>query len=269
MDFFYNFDISRDIPYFNRLPENIQLSAESSVVNVIYQSFVITADQDYLMSRLLAQKGLVRGFYWAAAQAIEKYLKAFLLMNGEGVKNFKGHPLKRIFEAASRIDSSIAEINILPHQDIEVVDTLTHHLIKFRVQDFINELELHGNANNRYNLFGVKYNTGHLLAMDSFSFQVRKIIGVIPINESFRKLSDDLVMIFEKNNPWFQLKGSLNQDNIIPSEEFPIQYSDSCTHLENIQKNKGNTSYNIALKWLKKKMIIKQQKTCSASTDCT
>lgn len=46
------------------------------------------------MSRLLAQKGLTRGFYWAATQATEKYLKAFLLMNGQSVKGFIGHPIK-------------------------------------------------------------------------------------------------------------------------------------------------------------------------------
>ena len=118
MGFIYSFDMSKDIAHFKHMPEHIQSSAECNAVDVIYESFVVPGDQDYLMSRLLAQKGLPRGFYWAAAQAIEKYLKAFLLMNGEDVKRFKAHPIKALFEAASRIDSSIADINIVPHKSI-------------------------------------------------------------------------------------------------------------------------------------------------------
>ena len=82
MNFFYNFDIGKEIPHFKRMSTDIQSRAESDVVEVIYESFVLPGDQDYFMARLLAQKGLHRGFHWAAAQATEKYLKAFLLMNG-------------------------------------------------------------------------------------------------------------------------------------------------------------------------------------------
>lgn len=94
MGFIYSFDMSKEMPYFKSMPEHLQASAESNAVEVIYESFVIPADEDYLMSRLLAQKGLTRGFYWAATQATEKYLKAFLLMNGQSVKGFIGHPIK-------------------------------------------------------------------------------------------------------------------------------------------------------------------------------
>jgi len=75
--------MSGEIAHFKLMPGHIQSSAEGNAVDVIYESFVVPGDQDYLMSRLLAQKGLPREFYWAAAQAIEKYLKAFLLINGE------------------------------------------------------------------------------------------------------------------------------------------------------------------------------------------
>ena len=114
MGFVYSFDMSEKIAHFKRMPEYIQSSAECNVVDVIYESFVVTGDQDYLMSRLLAQKGLPRGFYWAAAQAIEKYLKAFLLMNGESVKEFNAHPINELFKVASRIDTSLADLNVLP-----------------------------------------------------------------------------------------------------------------------------------------------------------
>jgi hypothetical protein len=82
MGFIYSFDIGKEIPHFKMMSTQLQSSAECNAVEVIYESFVVPGDQDFLMARLLAQKGLHRGFYWAAAQAAEKYLKAFLLMNG-------------------------------------------------------------------------------------------------------------------------------------------------------------------------------------------
>lgn len=255
MGFIYSFDMSEEISHFKLMPEPIQSSAECNVVDVIYESFIVPGDQDYLMSRLLAQKGLPRGFYWAAAQAIEKYLKAFLLMNGKGVKGFKNHPIKALFDAASRIDTSLADLNILPHYRVQVEASVAHHLKEFTISGFIDDLEKHGSADNRYNAFGIKYNTGHLCAMDSLSFQLRRKIGVIPINESFKELSQDLILIFENNNPWFHTEENqlLNQ---IPSKEFPIQYSFSVTKLEFLIKNNSHPAYKLALQWLEEKMKL-------------
>ncbi|MFA6498284.1 MAG: hypothetical protein WCV64_03005 [Desulfurivibrionaceae bacterium] len=257
MGFISSFDMSEQIAHFKRMPEHIQSSAECNAVDVIYESFVVPGDQDYLMSRLLAQKGLPRGFYWAAAQAIEKYLKAFLLMNGEGVKRFKFHPIKKLFEAACKIDTSLADLDIMPHQSIQVEASVSHHLIKFSIPDFIGELERHGSADNRYNAFGVKYNTGHLCAMDSLSFQLRRRIGAIPINESLKNLSPDLILIFEKNNPWFNAEEN-QPPSQIPSDEFPIQYSSSVTKFEFLIKNESNPAYKLAVQWLRAKMKLPQ-----------
>lgn len=253
--FIYKFDMSEEITHFKSIPEDVQISAECSVVNVIYESFVIPADEDYLMSRLLAQKGLVRGFYWAAAQATEKYLKAFLLMNGEGVKEFKGHPIKNLFETASKIDTSLVNIDIMPHQSIQVESCYSSLLKKYTIQQFLEELEEHGSADNRYNAFGVKYNTGHLCAMDSLSSKLRSKIGVIPIYKSFKNSSSDLIQIFEKNNPWFSTIENLSLSPI-PSLDFPLQSTASITKLEILIKYKENPAYSLALRWLNAKMKI-------------
>ncbi len=255
MGFIYSFDMSREIAHFKLMPEHIQSSAERNVVDVIYESFVVPGDQDYLMSRLLAQKGLPRGFFWAAAQAIEKYLKAFLLMHGEGVKGYKAHPIKALFEAACRIDASIVDLNILPHQSIQVDPGVFHHLKVFTITAFIGDLEKHGAADNRYNAFGVEFNTGHLCAIDSLAFHLRRKIGALPIGDSLKKLSPDLILIFEKNNPWFQTKE--NQIlNRISDEEFPIRYSLSVTKFEFLSQNANNPAYEIALQWLREKMKL-------------
>jgi hypothetical protein len=255
MSFIYNFDISKEIPHFKNSPQHIQSTAEYAVVEVIYESFVVTGDQDYLMARLLAQHGLPRGFFWAAAQAMEKYLKAFLLMNGLSVKNFSGHPIKKLFEAAIKIDSSFAEINILPHPNFIIEPSVSHHLKKFTAHEFIDEIEKHGNPNNRYNAIGIEYSTGHLCALDSFSFRTREKIGCNPINESLNNLSPDLIEIFNKFNPWFQA-GTDHPPIQVSSKELPIQRSSSVTKFEIITGNNINPSYKIALQWLGAKMKL-------------
>jgi hypothetical protein len=247
--------MSGEINHFKLLPEHIQSSAECNAVDVIYESFVVPADQDYLMARFLAQKNLPRGFYWAAAQAVEKYFKAFLLMNGESVQRFTGHPLNALFEASIEIDTSLANLSILPHQSIQVEASVSHRLKKFAIRDFIRDLETHGSANNRYNAFGIEYNTGHLCAMDSLSFQLRRKIGAIPINESLKKISSDLILIFQKNNPWFQTEGNQTTSQIA-SDDFPIQYSSSVTKLEFLSKNTSNPANKLALQWLCTKMKL-------------
>jgi hypothetical protein len=256
LSFIYSFDMSKEIAHFKLMPEDTQSSAEANAVRVIYESFVVPGDEDYLMSRLLAQKGLERGFYWAASQAIEKYLKAFLLMNGENVKEFKRHPIKQLFEAASKTEASLINLDISPHHSIHVEDGFSHRLKKFSIQHFIQELERHGDADNRYNAYGIEYNTGHLLALDSLSFKLRGKIGVAPIEDSFKWLSPDLIDIFEKNNPWFSTKENLPRITM-PSKDFPIQNSTSLTHLEFLIKNKNETpAYGLALRWLHAKMKV-------------
>jgi hypothetical protein len=73
--FIYNFDMSKDINNFKIMPDDMQRSAEANTVKVIYESFVIPADEDYLMSRLLAQKGLKRGFTGRRRRPLKNTLK--------------------------------------------------------------------------------------------------------------------------------------------------------------------------------------------------
>ena len=126
--FVYSFDLKEVLPYIDRLPDNDQANIEKNIVEVIYESFVIPGDQDYLTARLLAQKGLERAFYWAAAQSIEKYLKAFLLLNGfsDGRKKkiIGGHSIKALFGKAASIDCALSN----PHA---LADTTKHSNSKF------------------------------------------------------------------------------------------------------------------------------------------
>jgi len=45
--------------------------------------FLATADQNYIIARWAALNDLYLDFFWMGLHAVEKYLKAFLLFNGE------------------------------------------------------------------------------------------------------------------------------------------------------------------------------------------
>lgn len=182
-------------------------------------------------------------------------------MNGEGVKEFN-HDLEALFEGASKIDSSIKYIDILPHQSIQIDEKVSHFLKKFSIKEFIVEIKKHGSADNRYNTFGVEYNTGHICAMDSLLFKLRKMICVPPISESYQKLSSDMILIFEKNNPWFQTEAN-KLINRIPSEQFNIKYTSSVTTFDFLIKNKNDTACKITLQWLKSKMQLPKKNSKS------
>ena len=80
LSYIYSFKCGDELEHFDKLPDYEQANIERYIVQVISDSFVKPADEDYVTARLLAKKGLHRAFFWAACQALEKYLKAFLLM---------------------------------------------------------------------------------------------------------------------------------------------------------------------------------------------
>ena len=206
------------------------------------------------MARLLALKGLPRGFYWAAAQTVEKYLKAFLLMRGQSVLSYRGHPLLKLLKAATAIEPSLDTADISMHPSITAPENCSRLLQQFSINELLVDLENHGASDNRYNAIGIEYNTGHLLALDAFAHHVRALIGVPPIGESHRKLSEDLVATFNIANPWFCTLQELPLN--LPSKDLRLKAHGSVTKLELISKNQENPECTIAMEWLSKKIQL-------------
>ncbi len=258
--FYYRSDLIKDLPNVERLPDKTQANIEIKVVQVIYESFVKPGDQDYLTARLLAQRGLPRAFFWAAAQTIEKYLKAFLLLNGKSLldKKYKGHPIDELFRDAVEIDERLININLYPHKDINIDCEIRKRIKEFSLEVFIKDIKTHGSASNRYNLSGVEFDTGHLFALDNFVYALRRLIGVPPIADSFYNVHDDLINIFQDNNPLFCGDSNMCHSKI-PSKNFQIQRSRSVTTLDFLIKNKNDVGNIPALRWLNNKMKLPKE----------
>jgi hypothetical protein len=255
MGFQYSFNVKDDIPSFDMLPEKQQWDVEKNIVMVIYDSFIVTADQDYLTARMFSMNNLYRSFFWSAAQAIEKYLKGFLLLNGKSVlgsKKSNGHSLIPFLKIANEIDPSIISINLDPHPSLRISPWAKDNIDTFGLQDFVRKIEELGNPNNRYNSSGIDFNTGYLFALDKFVYEIRSRIHVLDIRESFKHIGMDLIKAFNVNNPYFnQDKDALCCD--IPSKEFPIHLSLTATQLDFLKKNRES---GFELRWLKLKMKL-------------
>lgn len=254
LNFVYSFNLGDAVSHFDIYPERTKAEAERYVAEVIYESFVVTGDQDYLMARLLALKSLPRGFYWAAAQTVEKYLKALLLLRGQGVASYRGHNLLNLFEAATAVEPSLGTADISMHKSITAPENYSKYIQQFSINELLVDLENHGAPDNRYNAIGIEYNTGHLFALDAFAHHVRALIGVPPIAESYRKLSEDLVASFNIANPWFCASQGLPLT--LPTKELPLRADGTVTMLEFISKNQKNPECAIAVEWLSEKMQL-------------
>lgn len=250
--FVYEFKVEDKIPYAERLPREFKTSSECNIVDVIYESFVVTADQDYLTARLLAQSGLYRAFYWAAAQSIEKYLKAFLLLRGESVKDGT-HGVRNLFARASTLDVSLLAFTIEPHALLPVPEHARAYLKTFSTAEFLRDIDRFGHPDNRYNSFGVDFNSGYLFALDHFIFCIRGAMVVPDIWQSLRRVEIHLIDTFAKHNPWF-LREPTTPDSSLT--EILVTDSMAVTKLDFLVKQNQNPPYRLALKWLNQMMKL-------------
>jgi hypothetical protein len=251
-NFVYEFKVEDAIPYSKALPKEFKISAECNIVGVIYESFVVTADQDYLTARLLAKSGLYRAFYWAAAQAIEKYLKAFLLLRGESVRD-ETHYVEALYTKACTLDASLRSITIEPHNLLSVPEYARDHLKVFSTIEFLQNIDKFGRPDNRYNSFCVDFNTGCLFALDHFVFSLREKTIVPDIWQSLRKVDGYLIDTLEMHNPWFS-REPIASDS--PQTPVVVEDSMAVTKLDFLVKQSQNPPYRLALKWLNQMMKL-------------
>lgn len=257
LSYVYSFRCEDELEHFEKLSNEAQTNIERYIVAVIYESFIKPGDEDYITARLLAQKGMYRAFFWAASQALEKYLKAFLLMRGRPVKHFKGHPIAALLREACSVDEQLISIDTKPHSKIKYHPSSEKSFKEISMAEFIKDIEAQGSPDNRYNSFGVGFNSGYLFSLDSFVFFLRQKIGVPPIQETLKKLDNDLVEAFYCYNPWFTpIHIELAE---IPNENFNLRLSGSVTTLERLISTKPLYCSDLALQWLNKKMKLPEK----------
>ena len=220
---------------------------------MIIESFLEPADEDYLAARALAIGGMYRSFFWSAAQAVEKYLKAYLLLHGVSVLPFsRGHELGKLLTAAEKVAPGFSHIDLAPHPSIEPPDDFP--LSHFELDGFIAVLEKYGSPNNRYNNYGAIYDTGHLFALDTLTYHLRQKMQVPPVEESFhRNLSADFQRYLFENNPYFAPAEFVHAT--APNPLFPIATAMRVPHWEFLL-TRNDMQFLLPRQWLQAHMKI-------------
>lgn len=152
---------------------NDELSVLKNVI--VTETFVDTADQNYLIARWAYHRGMFTDFFWNSVHCLEKYLKASLLLNGKSGdvdSNNKsyGHDLVRLLAEVSSYASDLIPNDLeQPKQLIDIPwrkETLTGYIAR------LNDL---GDANNRYNIFGYTQRWEDLSHLDQAVWSIRRL----------------------------------------------------------------------------------------------
>jgi hypothetical protein len=241
----------------SHLPDDRQATAEQLIVEVIYESFVTSADEDYLTARTLAVNGLPRGFAWGAGQALEKYFKAFMLFRGKKVKGapFGRHAIRALYDAVVALDPTVADIDISPHPDVNVRLLLIKPKRPIQLPEFIDTVERNGDPDNRYNAAGIEFDTNLVFALDSFIHGFRSRIGALPIEFSLKRFDESVLTAFRDNNPYFYPVSS-GEDGGVAQHSFKMLAQVHCTTQEYLLKNSRSGVNMHVINWLKQRMII-------------
>ena len=141
--------------------------------DIILKLFIQPADEDYLVARWSYRMGLFHQYYWAAAQALEKYLKAALLASGRSSIGF-WHDLQRLYEAVATLDTQ----GIIP-QTIDMPDTTSmgkEMWDKLEARTFIAYLSGYGDPANRYRIIGRRVMGPDIHVLDAICQALRSMI---------------------------------------------------------------------------------------------
>ncbi len=151
---------------------NIEILKE----NMALELFLKAADQTYVVARWCYLNKLFYDFYWNAAHALEKYLKAALLLNGRSsVKdpegNSFGHNIVKLYAVVCTFSGEIIPMHLQQPSKLKNM-----YWLEETTEQFVLHLSREGDANNRYKLFGLRQRPEDIYKLDMLVFAIRRLI---------------------------------------------------------------------------------------------
>jgi hypothetical protein len=134
---------------------------------LVQKMFVTTADGNYILARNAFFMALDYDFFWLGAHALEKYLKAVLLMNGRSALS-QGHQIVQLFDEVKNMDARLA-IDALVDPQIEDLGWRQESVREFLVR--LSEL---GSPDNRYGVYGFSQRMEDLFKLDQAVWLIRR-----------------------------------------------------------------------------------------------
>ncbi len=152
---------------------------DADKLTIVRGLFIATADDNYITARWCHQHGLNIDFFWLAVHALEKYMKAVLLLNGRSATDYKrasgkpkpfGHDLEALYGELGSIAA-----RLLPERFARPVIIDVGAWIDETIPDYMACLHTKGNADNRYMVFGYAFIPDQLAKFDQAVFALRRL----------------------------------------------------------------------------------------------
>lgn len=137
--------------------------------SLILETFMRSADENYITARWCAANQIDVDFLWLALHALEKYMKAILLFNGKSSKEY-GHDIVKLYSDVKPIAESLAPSTFA--RPASLTDITWREIIP---EHFLERLSIMGSPGNRYNLYGYTTGLQDLLVLDQIVFSLRRL----------------------------------------------------------------------------------------------
>lgn len=150
--------------------------------NLVHELFVRTADENYVTARWCASNQLNIDFFWLAVHALEKYLKAVLLVNGRSSKRYS-HDIVRLYAEVKALAGPLLPENLTRPTNLDI-----YHWSDCTPDQFMDHMLRNGNADNRYLIYGYVAHGQDLHMLDLMVFAIRRL--VCPLDERWLPIRD-------------------------------------------------------------------------------
>ena len=160
--------------------------------DIVRRLFTDTADDNYIAARWCSQETLNVDFLWLAVHALEKYLKAILLLNRQSAMTFSdehgkkhryGHDIELLYARVLELAGDLLPDNLERPPNLEIA-----HWQNEAPPDFMRRLFDNGNADNRYMIYGFVVRPEDIHKLDSMVFALRRLC--IPLDTYFLREPD-------------------------------------------------------------------------------
>jgi HEPN domain-containing protein len=162
-------------------------SADSIKLRVVHNMFSDQADRNYVLACRAYHAGDAFEFGWQASQAIEKYAKAALVLNGRSVK-IHGHDLLKLCQDLESILGSDST-KLLPLDSAYIEEDPFFVLVsrlgnRYTLREFLECFsETDGDADNRYAMFGCFCNHSGFLNIQDLIHHL-KGLSIYPLDST-------------------------------------------------------------------------------------
>jgi hypothetical protein len=140
---------------------------KSYQMDLAHKLFVATADGNYITSRWCVFSFSYIDFFWLAVHALEKYLKAVLLLNGSTSKEFQ-HDIGELYSCVKPIAGDLLPSILKAPEGLQTGRDISP-------EDFLTYLYARGNAHNRYMIYGYSAREQDIFMLDMMVFALRRL----------------------------------------------------------------------------------------------